>query len=87
MQMWCSIFFNLDLVTTESSIHRVKETNSNDQALPGAKLNGNVHLCRGIWMESQIVDFIYRKKKDTIFLKELATALFVEITIRYTFVS
>ncbi|KAK4877019.1 hypothetical protein RN001_009525 [Aquatica leii] len=30
-----------NLVTTESSIHRVEGTNSNDQASPGAKLNGN----------------------------------------------
>lgn len=67
-----------NLVTTESSIHRVEETNSNDQALPGARQNGNVHLGRGIWMQSQIFDCIYRKKKDTIFLKELATAVFGE---------
>ncbi|KAK4884941.1 hypothetical protein RN001_001212 [Aquatica leii] len=74
-----------NLVTTESSIHRVEETNSNDQALPGAKLNGNVHLGRGIWMQSQIFYCIYRKKKYTIFLKELAIAVFVEITIRISY--
>lgn len=57
-------FKNFANATTEcSTSSSVDETNLKDQAPPGTKLNGNVHLGRGIWMQSQIFDCIYRKKK------------------------
>lgn len=44
----------------------------------GERYEGNVHLGREVWLPANIFDAIYRKKKDSIFVKELAMAVFGE---------
>ncbi|KAF5308581.1 hypothetical protein FQR65_LT18060 [Abscondita terminalis] len=48
----------------------------NETLPPCTRINRNVHLGRNILLQSTVFDTIYRKKKDTIFMKEMATAVF-----------
>ncbi|KAK5640347.1 hypothetical protein RI129_011158 [Pyrocoelia pectoralis] len=71
-------FKDLDKALTADASSQGSEgtVKSENETTASARRNGDVHLGRGIWLPAHIFNCIYRKKKDTIFLKELATAVF-----------
>ncbi|XP_063921588.1 BEN domain-containing protein 5-like isoform X1 [Zophobas morio] len=73
-------FQALDEVLTNINVMNGKThgEHTDRKAAIAERRGGNVHVGKGIWLPQIMFDNIYRKKKDTIFIKELAVALFGE---------